>query len=167
MWAVWVAAATVVMVMLLQRAGTERQHSSGAHVETVGSQGGGEEDVVTTEDAVVDDGLSEVLGMDEEDVEIGSDEEGELDGSVEDEAGRGSKDELDCSAEDEDGKDAVLLTSIDEEALSDGTTEETNTGVETDSEMEVEMARLDSSVELDIARAELTGRAEDKTGACG
>ena len=156
MWAVWVGARKVVTVMLLQRAGTERQHSSGAHVETVGSQGAAKEDVMTTDDSDVDDGPSEVLGRGEEDVEMGSDGEGDF---AEDEAGTGSEEAIDGKPDDEDGTDVVV---------SNGT-EESDTAVESDAEIEAEMMRLVSNVELeiDVGRAELRERTVDETGGCG
>jgi len=89
MAAVIVGAAKVVSVKLLQRAGTDRQHSSGAHVETVASQ------VVVVDVAMADDvevGPSEVLGMESEDVEAGSDSEVEVGPGSDEDAEVGSVD---------------------------------------------------------------------------
>lgn len=160
MWAVRAAAAKLVMVMLLQRAGTDRQHSSGAHVGTVGSQGGDDDDdVMAASD--VDAGLSEVSGM--EDVDVGSDSEDEVGSNSEDEVG--SVDVMVSSADVEFSSmhDAEVVSSA-VETLSDGAAEVFDSGTESDAEVKVGMMIVSNvESEIGVGRTEVTDSEDDET----
>lgn len=156
MWPVRVAAGAVVTVMLLQRSGTDRQHSSGAHVETVGSQGAADE--VIAADVAVVSASSEVLVIAAVDVGDSEDEADDTEPEVDD-----SEDEID-NAEDEVESVEVTMAYVEVSSgkvieadsstvvvLSDGALKVSDSDAEGDSEAEVVgVITMVSSVEVGV-----------------